>query len=135
MRTRIWNACLIITVIAILGVFAVYVRVGATADAVVVLDTSGMTCGACADKVAKALQCQKGVASTEVDLDSGRVMAGFDSKQVAPAALAQKVTETGFKCKVDAVLTPAEYKAAAGHNIGDKGTVSSCCGAKGCRGK
>jgi hypothetical protein len=74
------NCSLVVAVVVILVVSAFYVRVGATADQVVVLRTSGMTCSSCVAKITKALQSQRGVAATEIDLAGGLVLAGYDSK-------------------------------------------------------
>ena len=136
MRHKVLNATLIAAVVVILAVFAVYVRVGATADSVVVLRTSGMTCGNCISKVTRALESEKGVAATEVDLEGGWVIAGYDSKQVAPEKLCGKVIATGFGSSVQAVLTPEQFKKIAGHDVGRQAAASSgCCGSKGCGGK
>jgi len=135
MRNKALNICLVLAVIVILGVFAVYVRIGATADAVVVLRTSGMTCGSCINKVTEALQSERGVAATEVDLESGLVLAGYDSKQVAPEKLAKRVATAGFQSTVQTVLTPEQFRKIVGRDIGKQSAGSSCCGAKGCGGK
>jgi copper chaperone CopZ len=135
MKNKALNSCLILAVVVILAVFAVYVRVGATADQVVVLKTSGMTCGSCIAKVNKVLQSEKGVAATEVDLQGGFVIASYDSKLVAPAKLAQKVVGAGFASTVQAVLTPEQFKKMAGREIGKKPAAGSgCCGQGGCGG-
>jgi copper chaperone CopZ len=135
MTNKAFNAFLVLAVMVVLGVCAFYVRVGATADAVVVLKTSGMTCGSCATKITKALQNERGVAATEVDLEGGWVIAGYDSKQVAPERLAQRVVTTGFASKVQTVLTPEQFKKLAGRDIGKQSTGSGCCGSKECGGK
>jgi copper chaperone CopZ len=135
MKSKAFNTFLVLTVLVLLGVCAFYVRVGATADAVVVLKTSGMTCGVCADKVTKALQGERGVAATEVDLEGGMVIAGYDSKQVAPEQLARRVVATGYASSVQSVLTPEQFKKIAGREIGTSAAGSGCCGAKGCGGK
>lgn len=136
MRNKTLNACLLLAVLVILGVCAFFVRVGATADAVVVLKTSGMTCGSCISKVTKALQAERGVAATEVDLAGGWVIAGYDSKQVAPERLAQKVAATGFASTVQTVLTPAQFKKLVGRDIGKQPAAGAgCCGGSGCGGK
>jgi copper chaperone CopZ len=135
MKNKAMNICLVLAVIVVLGVFAVYVRVGATADAVVVLRTSGMTCGSCIAKVTEALQSERGVAATEVDLESGLVLAGYDSKQVAPEKLARRVAATGFESTVQTVLTPEQFRKIVGRDIGKQSAGSSCCGTKGCGGK
>lgn len=130
MKSRIFNACLILTVVVILSVFAFYVRVGATADTVVVLRTSGMTCGSCIQKVTKALQSEKGVAATEVDLEGGWVIAGYDSKQVAPEKLAKSVAATGYGSTIQMVITPEQFKKMAGRDVGQKaagGSGCACC--------
>lgn len=90
MKNKILNTSLILAVVVILAVFAFYVRLGATADKVVVLRTSGMTCSSCVQKITAALQSERGVAATEVDLEAGVVVAGYDSKQVAPERLARR---------------------------------------------
>jgi copper chaperone CopZ len=135
MGSRVFNSCLVLAVLVILGVCALYVRVGATADSVVVLKTSGMTCGSCIAKVSKALQNERGVAATEVDLAGGWVIAGYDSKQVAPERLAQKVVATGFASSVQTVLTPAQFRKIMGRDIGKQAAASGCCGGEGCAGK
>jgi copper chaperone CopZ len=135
MKNRVVNSCLVGAVVVILVVFAVYVRVGATADMVAVMKTSGMTCGMCASKISSALEAEKGVAATKVDIQRGCVIAWYDSKQVAPEKLAQKVSECGFASKMQAVLTPEQFKKVAGKDIDQKQLGSGCCGSKGCGGK
>lgn len=135
MKNKVLNSCLVLSVLVLLGVCAFYVRVGATADAVVVLKTSGMTCGSCIGKVTEALQQERGVAATEVDLEGGWVIAGYDSKQVAPEKLAQRVVATGFASTVQTVLTPEQFKKMVGRDIGQQSAKSGCCGSKGCGGK
>jgi copper chaperone CopZ len=135
MKNKVVNSCLVVAVVVILIVFAVYVRIGATADAVAVIKTSGMSCGMCASQVTKALESQRGVASTEVDVARGVVIAGYDSKQVAPAKLVQTVTEAGFDSKLQAVMTPEQFRKAGGRELGQRPAGSGCCGSKGCGGK
>jgi copper chaperone CopZ len=131
MKNKTLNTCLLLAVVVLLGVCAFYVRIGATADAVVVLKTTGMSCGKCASTVTDALQSVKGVAATEVDLARGCVMAGYDSKLVAPEKLAQKVASAGFGSTVQAVLTPEQYKKISGHDICTQAASGGCCcGAK-----
>jgi copper chaperone CopZ len=134
MKSKTFTICLVLTVFVILGVCAFYVRIGATADSVVVLKTTGMTCSSCVAKVTRVLQNERGVAATEVDLEGGWVIAGYDSKQVAPERLAQRVVATGFASSVQQVLTPAQFKKLVGRDIGQQSVGSGCCGAKGCGG-
>ena len=135
MKYKTLNACLLLAVLVIMGVCAFFVRVAATADAVVVLKTSGMTCGSCIAKVTRALQNERGVAATEVDLEGGLVIAGYDSKQVAPERLAQRVVAIGFASSVQTLLTPQQFKKIVGRDIGKTSAGSACCGAPGCGGK
>lgn len=128
MATKAQNISLVLAVLVILAVFAAFVRVGATADSVVVMRTSGMACGSCMADVMKTLQKEKGVAATEGDLGRGLVMAGFDSKQVSAEKLARKVTEAGYASRVQAVLTPEAYRKAAGHPVGHGAGGQGCCG-------
>jgi mercuric ion binding protein len=124
---------IIITVAAVfLVTLAFHVRTGATADSVAVLKTTGMTCGSCSSRITAALEAQKGVAVTEVDLEGGWVIVGYDTKAVTPRTLAEKVSGTGFGSDVHQVLTPVQFKQITGREIGTKaGNNSGCCGGKG----
>jgi copper chaperone CopZ len=113
-------------------VLGFYVKAGTTADSVAVLRTTGMTCGSCSSKITKALESLKGVAVTEVDVEGGWVVVGYDTKTVKPEALAAQVASTGFGSNVHMVLTPEQFKQATGRDIGAKAIPSSgCCGGKG----
>ena len=127
MKNKTLNTCLLLIVVVVLGVFACYVRIGATADAVLVLKTSGMSCGQCASRVTSALQAVQGVAATEVDLAKGLVMAGYDSRRVAPEKLARQVTAEGYDSKIQSVLTLEQYKKMSGHDICTQSASGGCC--------
>jgi len=129
---NIINSILIATAAVFLVSLAFYVRTGATADSIAVLKTSGMTCGSCSSKITAALEKQKGVAVTEVDVAGGWVLVGYDTKAVTPWILAEKVSSTGFGSNVHQVLSPEQFKQITGRNIGTKaGQGSGCCGGKG----
>lgn len=83
---------LVIAAVTVLVVFAFRVRILATADSVAVLQTTGMTCGSCSGKITKALESVKGVAVTEVDVNGGWVIVGYDTKVVKPETLAEWLT-------------------------------------------
>jgi copper chaperone CopZ len=133
MRTKtICTTLLIVTSVTLLVVLAFRVRIGATADSIAVLRTTGMTCGSCSSRITKALERERGVAVTEVDVAGGWVIVGYDTKAVKPENLALKVTETGFGSKVYAVLTPEEFKQVTGREIGKNASAAKgCCGGKG----
>jgi copper chaperone CopZ len=124
---------IIITVAAVfLVTLAFHVRTGATADSIAVLKTTGMTCGSCSSRITKELKIQKGVAVTEVDVEGGWVVVGYDTKAVTPWILAEKVSGTGFGSSVHQVLTPEQFKQITGRAIGTKaGQSPGCCGGKG----
>ena len=123
---------LVIAAITVLVVLALRVRIAATADSVAVLKTTGMTCGSCASKITKALESLNGVAVTEVDVEGGWVVVGYDTKTVKPELLADKVSGSGFGSNVHMVLTPEQFRQITGRNIGKKATMSKgCCGGKG----
>jgi copper chaperone CopZ len=117
-------------VITLLVVLAFRVRVAASADAVAVLRTSGMTCSSCSAKISQALEKLKGVVATEVDVPGGLVIVGYDAKVVQPAALAEKVTSAGFGSSLQAVLTPSRFKQITGRDFSSKVATSKgcCCG-------
>lgn len=131
-----WNKAitgiLVVTVVTLLVVLGFHVRAGATADSVAVLKTTGMTCSSCSSKITKALESQKGVAATEVDVDGGWVIVGYDTKSVKPEALAEKVKGTGFYSQVYAVMSPDQFKQVTGRAIGQNSSAAKgCCGGKG----
>lgn len=134
MKSRILNGVIVVAVAALLSVFGFFVRVGATADSVAVLKTSGMTCGNCSSRITKALETLKGVAVTEVDVEGGLVIVGYDTKSVKPETLAETVNGAGFVCGVHQVLTPEQFRQVTGRNIGKKATASGGCGNCGSKG-
>jgi periplasmic mercuric ion binding protein len=132
MKNKVVSVIMVVASVTLLSVLAFYVRVGVTADSVAVLQTTGMTCGSCSDKISKSLESLKGVAVTEVDLNGGLVIVSYDTKNIKPENLAEKVSGAGYKSSVYAVLTPEQFRQAAGRNVGEKGGQSGgCCGGKG----
>lgn len=131
MKNIVINSVMVVVAAAVLTLLAFYVRVGATADSVAVLQTAGMTCGSCSAKITEALQQVKGVAVTEVDVEGGWVVVGYDTKTVKPEVLVEKVTGSGFASAVYRVLTPEQFKQITGRDLGKKAAASGCCGGKG----
>lgn len=128
---NISTSLLIITVITLLVVLAFRIKVGATADSIAVLKTTGMTCGSCSSKITKALESLKGVAVTEVDLEGGWVVVGYETGSIKPEALAEKVKSAGFGSNLHVVLTPEQFKQITGRSIGQNAAPSGgCCGSK-----
>ena len=128
MKNRIINVLILVAAATLLSVLAFYVRIGATADSVAVLKTAGMTCGSCSSKITKALEATQGVAVTEVDVEGGWVIVGYDTKTVKPEALAEKVRTAGFDSRVQEVLTPEQFRQVTGRNIGKNASPSGGCG-------
>lgn len=129
---NIINGIIIAVAAVFLVALAFRVNAGATVDAIAVLKTTGMTCGSCASKITTDLETQKGVAISEVDVEGGWVIVGFDTKTVKPEALAQKVTDSGFTSTVHLVLSPEQFKQTTGRYLGKKSEPGSgCCGGKG----
>lgn len=122
------NSILIATTVVFLATLAFYVKTGTTADSIAVLKTTGMTCGSCSSKITEALEKQKGVAVTEVDVEGGWVVVGYDTKAVTPWILAEKVSGAGFGSNVHRVLTPGQFKQITGRDIGKQASPSRGCG-------
>ena len=128
---HIVTSILVIAVITLLTVLAFHVRIGATADAVAVLRTTGMTCGSCSSRIKSALESQKGVAATEVDVNGGWVVVGYDTKAVGPESLAEKVRGAGFGSTLYQVITPEQFRTITGRNVGQHASPSKgCCGGR-----
>lgn len=130
---RISTSLLVLVAVAMLVLLAFRVSIGATADSVAVLRTTGMTCGSCASKISQALESLKGVAVTEVDVNGGWVIVGYDTKGIKPEALAEKVKETGYYSQVVEVVTPERFKQITGRDIGQKAAPSGGCGGCGAK--
>lgn len=133
MRSRkMLNVIMVVLAVGLLAYLGFRVRIASAADAVVVLKTSGMTCGSCSDRIAALLQEVKGVAATEVDVEGGWVVVGYDTKSVKPEVLAEKVNVAGFASGIHRILTPEQFKQLTGREIGKKAAANSgCCGGKG----
>ncbi len=110
MKSKIINITLIILVIVALSALAFLIRVGVKGDTVAVLDISGMTCGSCVAKVNNAIQTKQGIASVDVDIDSGRAVVGYAADKIKPAAITAAVTGLGFTCRLVEVSNLAEFK-------------------------
>lgn len=129
MKKQITTLLLLLASVSIVVALAFRVSIGATADSVALLRTTGMTCGSCASKISEALKGMPGVAATEVDVDNGWVIVGYDTKTAQPEKLALKVRETGYYSMVYDVVTPEQYKQITGRDIGRKaGASKGCCG-------
>lgn len=128
MKISVSTGLIIIAMITILSVLALFVRTGATADSVAVLKTTGMTCGSCASRITTALGSVKGVAVTEVDVAGGWVVVSYDTKDVKPERLAEKINGAGFDSKVQRVLTPEQYRQMTGRDLGMKVSAATGCG-------
>lgn len=133
MKSRLLNVLILVAAVTLLSVLAFYVRVGVTADSVAVLKTTGMTCGSCSSKISKALGALQGVAVTEVDVEGGWVVVGYEKKSVNPEALAARVSGSGFNSNVHQILTPEQFRQVTGRDIGKSAEPSGCggCGTNG----
>jgi copper chaperone CopZ len=126
---------IIITLAALfLITLAFHVTARATTDSIAVLKTTGMTCGSCSSKITTALESLKGVAATEVDVEGGWVVVGYDRKTVIPEALVENVNGAGFGSKVHKILTPEQFKQLTGRDIGMETSSSGGCGGCGTNG-
>lgn len=129
---KIVNSIIIAVAAVFLVTLAFFVNVKGEVDSIAVLKTTGMTCGSCSSKITKALEALKGVAVTEVDVAGGWVLVGYDTKNIKPETLAEKVSSNGFGSNVYQVLTPGQFKQITGREIGTKaGQNPGCCGGKG----
>jgi len=61
-----------------------------------ILNITGMTCGGCADTVAKALKATAGVKDASVDLASGKATVQVDENTTSVKQLAAAVQSAGY---------------------------------------
>lgn len=88
-----------------------------------VLNVSGMTCGACVNTVTKSLSAVNGVSDVTVNLEKGTAELVYDPAKVKPDMLAEAVSKAGYSAK-PADAAPASAKAA--------GCAATCGAKKGC---
>ena len=132
-KPKIYNIVLIAAAVVLIGFFALSVRLEAAADSVVVLQTNGMTCASCSERIVTALRPADGVASVAVDLAAGQVVIGYDSKRVNAAQLAAKVTASGYGSSIIQTMTREQYQEATGRSPGPVLAGKGCCGGRCCK--
>lgn len=130
MNNNFKTIALVFLASVILMILASRVRIAESADSVTVLRTSGMTCVSCSDKITKALNSEKGVATTEIDVEGGWVIVGYDTTKTEPSRIAEKVTNSGFSSNVYTVLSPDQFKQITGRDLGSEKRRQGCCGNK-----
>ena len=128
MKITASNGVIVVAMITLLSILALFVRTGATADSVAVFKTTGMTCGSCANRITTALESVQGVAATEVDVAGGWVVVSYDTRDVKPEILAEKINGAGFDSKVHRVLTPEQYRQMTGRDLGKQAAAAKGCG-------
>jgi copper chaperone CopZ len=115
------------------AVFALNPNSGPVADSVVVLKSMGVTCGSCAGRIEKALKEKPGVASVEVDVDSGGVAVAYDAKIAKPEILAETVTALGYESSILQNFSAEQYRTVTGRNVASVSPAKSggcgggCC--------
>ncbi len=129
LRVTAISYLLVAGVMALLLVLSFHVRVGATADSVALLKTTGMTCSSCADSIVSALKKVEGVVATEVEIAGGWVVVGYETRAVTPELLARTVSGAGYASSVSRVMSPIEYRQLSGKDIGrTAASADGCCG-------
>jgi copper chaperone CopZ len=118
-KGKIINVVLVTASVALLVVFAFFVRLRPTADYVAELRTTGMTCGGCSATVEKALHGKSGVASVEVDVAGGWVVIGYDSKKIRPEELAATVIRQGYASRIERLSTVEQFRSMTGRFPGE----------------
>lgn len=137
---KLVSGLIVLSVVGMLIYLGLHVNISSASEAnsVAIIRSSGMTCSSCSSKIARALGSVKGVAVTEVDVEGGVVIVGYDRASVQPENLAQRISGAGYASNLDRVLTPEQFRQIAGRDI-NAGTVqaSGCCGMKngGCNSK
>lgn len=126
-KRNLINLLLVIIAVVVVALCAFSVRLDASADKVTVLQADGITCGNCTAAITRALQKEQGVAAVAVDEAAGRVVVGFDSKAVTPEIMANRVSATGYGCRVMLVQNIDEYRSASGDLKAGPAARKCCC--------
>lgn len=128
-KSKLLNPLLVMAAVLVVALFAFSVRLKASADKMMVLKADGITCGSCVASISRALKAEKGVASVAVDVATGRVLVGYDSKFAAPEALASRVASAGYRSHILQVQTIGEFRTSSGGEL-PFSTSRGCCCAK-----
>jgi len=131
-KLKIINIGLVAAAVVLIGFFALSVRLESAADSVVILQTNGMTCAGCSERIITELRPVHGVASVAVDLPASQVVIGYESKRVDAAQLAAKVTASGYSSSIIRTMTREQYQAATGKSPGPALASKGGCGGKCC---
>lgn len=131
---KIINFSIISVAVAFLTTLAFHVNAKTDADSIAILNTTGMTCASCSNTISTVLEASKGVALTEVDVEGGWVIVGYDTKTVTPERLVEKVRGAGFGSTVHRILTPQQFKQITGKDLGKEASPSRGCGGCGPKG-
>lgn len=87
----------------------------------VTIPVEGMSCGACAARIKKALKTLAGVASVEVSLERRDVSVRYLPEKISPKRLASEITGLGYKATLpepaEPVASPAAETPAADSNV------------------
>ncbi|WP_135228876.1 heavy metal translocating P-type ATPase [Deinococcus fonticola] len=70
------------------------------------IDVGGMTCAACVGRVERGLKKVEGVQEANVNLATERATVTFDPALTSPAALIQKVVDTGYEARTAELSFP-----------------------------
>jgi copper chaperone CopZ len=115
-------------VILLLAVLASRIQIGATANTVAIMKTTGMTCPTCASTITRSLEKIKGVAGAEVDLAGSMVIVGYDRQGAKPESLVKTVNDCGFASSLQQVLTVAQYREITGRALPQRRPATGCRG-------
>ena len=125
---KIINYSITATAAIFLIFLAFHVNAKAETNSIAILKTAGMTCGSCSKKITATLEGMQGVAVTEVDVEGGWVIIGYDTKTVGPELLVERVTGSGFDSNVHLIMTPEQFKQTTGRYLGNAAGSGSGCG-------
>ncbi len=105
----------------------------ASAMATAELSVGNLTCGACVQKIEKAISGMKGVTAIDVDLQNGRARVSYDDRVVSPAAVANRISKAGYPARVrlsSPVAVPAKRAVPSAEPkapSGKPGCGGGCC--------
>lgn len=141
------DLALVLAVVALLVMFAFFIKPWVTADAVAFLRTSGIACQGCAaagreapvaqqpvdceectSRIVTAVNGRNGVAWVTVDRAGGEVVVGFDSASVRPEAIAATMTDAGYRSSVIRVVSADQYGRMPGGNHAVRKGTTGCGG-------
>lgn len=121
-RRKLWTIVSSLIVLTAVGAGLLYARAGSV-SALAEYRVADLSCGACVQKIDKALQRLPGVGKVAVDVRGGRAHVQYDPSEIDPGQIRNAIMVAGFPAFL--------VKTSKVESSGDPGAIGAPAGAGG----